>query len=58
MEHQPSEVMKPYNQRLARHFEQAKLYSDAERYYIAAEEPKKAVEMFIRTGRSERRQIN
>lgn len=54
MEHQPSEVMKPYNQRLARHFEQAKLYSDAERYFIAAEEPKKAVEMYIRTGRSER----
>eukprot|EP00937_MAST-01D_sp_MAST-1D-sp2_P002340 g2340.t1 len=47
------EVAKPYYRRLARHYEGAKQYDEAERNFVRAGRPEDAVEMYTRANRWE-----
>jgi intraflagellar transport protein 172 len=42
------EAARPYYKRIARHYEQCKQLDEAEKYFIAAQSPKLAVEMFTK----------
>jgi intraflagellar transport protein 172 len=42
------EAARPYYKRIARHYEQCKQMDEAEKYFIAAQAPKLAVEMFTK----------
>eukprot|EP00899_Mesostigma_viride_P028336 jgi/Mesvir1/8688/Mv02626-RA.1 len=53
VEQQDQQVAIPYYKRIARHYEQAKSYEEAERYYVQAEMPSEAVEMYSRAGKWE-----
>jgi intraflagellar transport protein 172 len=45
------QVALPYYKRLARHFESAKNYEEAERFFIRAKLPGDAVEMYTRANK-------
>ncbi|KAL2652215.1 hypothetical protein R1flu_020343 [Riccia fluitans] len=53
VEAQSSKVAQPFYKRLARHFETAKQYMEAEKFYIRAKLATEAVEMYIRANRWE-----
>lgn len=42
------EVAQPFYVRLARHFDESRLFEEAEKYYVLAEDPNEAVSMYMR----------
>ncbi|KAJ3030518.1 hypothetical protein HK097_005620, partial [Rhizophlyctis rosea] len=51
---QPPEAGKPYFLQLAQHFEETQDYALAEKYYVAAEKPQVAVDMYTKAGKWEK----
>lgn len=45
------DVARPYYRRIARHYQEAKSYQEAERFFVKAGEPEQAVEMYTRANR-------
>ena len=54
VENLDAEVARPFFRRLARHYEEAQQYDDAERFWVEAQSPQMAVEMYTKANQWEK----